>query len=149
MPSNDERTDHPAHPEADHRVGTQPPKRRAAPSSEAQQAGLLGSRLPAPRARRQGHAARDRREGHARAQAAVVRDFPRVDAPLPAHVLSRIGRSFTMRRLLAAFLLIAAPLSARVISYAPYSDRITIPAMQHLLNRHFVLYETTPANATI
>ncbi|HKS24921.1 MAG TPA: hypothetical protein VJZ76_19150 [Thermoanaerobaculia bacterium] len=54
-----------------------------------------------------------------------------------------------MRRLLAAFLLIAAPLSARVISYAPYSDRITIPAMQHRLNRHFVLYETTPANATI
>ncbi|HEY6137261.1 MAG TPA: hypothetical protein VI670_05810 [Thermoanaerobaculia bacterium] len=53
-----------------------------------------------------------------------------------------------MRRLLAAFLLIAAPLSARVVSYAPYSDRITIPAMQHRLNRHFVLFETTPANAT-
>jgi hypothetical protein len=52
-----------------------------------------------------------------------------------------------MRRLLAALLLFAAvPLAARVISYAPYSDRITIPATQHRLNRHFVLYETTPSN---
>jgi hypothetical protein len=49
-----------------------------------------------------------------------------------------------MRRLLAALLLIAAPLSARVISYAPYSDRLTIPAVQSRLNRHFVLLEMPP-----
>jgi hypothetical protein len=52
-----------------------------------------------------------------------------------------------MRRLLAASLLIAAvPLSARVISYAPYSDRVTTPAMQNRLNRHFVLYETAASS---
>jgi hypothetical protein len=53
-----------------------------------------------------------------------------------------------MRRLIATLFLFAAPLSARVISYAPYSDRITVPAMQHRLNRHFVLYETTAATPT-
>jgi len=52
-----------------------------------------------------------------------------------------------MRRLLGALLLFAAPLSARVISYAPYSDRISIPAMQNRLNRHFVLFETLPSTA--
>ena len=47
-----------------------------------------------------------------------------------------------MRRLLPALLLFAATAaSARVISYAPYSDRITIPATQSRLNRHFVLLE--------
>jgi len=50
-----------------------------------------------------------------------------------------------MRRLLPALLLFAATAaSARVISYAPYSDRITIPATQSRLNRHFVLLELSP-----
>ena len=50
-----------------------------------------------------------------------------------------------MRRLLPALLLFAATAaSARVISYAPYSDRVTIPAMQSRLNRHFVLLELAP-----
>jgi hypothetical protein len=52
-----------------------------------------------------------------------------------------------MRRLLPVlFLLAATAASARVISYAPYSDRVTIPAMQSRLNRHFVLLELTPGN---
>src|SRR6266498_3563809 len=49
-----------------------------------------------------------------------------------------------MRRLLPALLLFATAASARVISYAPYSDRVTIPAMQNRLNRHFVLLELAP-----
>lgn len=54
-----------------------------------------------------------------------------------------------MRRLLAALLLFAtAPLSARVISYAPYSDRVNVPAMQSRLNRHFVLFELVPGTTT-
>src|SRR5207244_9223824 len=47
-----------------------------------------------------------------------------------------------MRRLLPALLLFAATAaSARVISYAPYSDRVSIPAVQSRLNRHAVLFE--------
>lgn len=38
-------------------------------------------------------------------------------------------------------LLAVAPLSARVLSYAPYTDQTAIPATQHRLNRHFVLLE--------
>lgn len=52
-----------------------------------------------------------------------------------------------MRRLFSALLLFAAATaSARVISYAPYSDRASVPATQSRLNRHFVLFETAPAN---
>jgi hypothetical protein len=48
-----------------------------------------------------------------------------------------------MRRLLTAFLLFAAAsASARVISYAPYSDHLATPGVQNRLNRHFVLFET-------
>ncbi len=36
---------------------------------------------------------------------------------------------------------------ARVLSYAPYSDRASIPAIQSRLNRHFVLAEQAPAPA--
>jgi len=53
-----------------------------------------------------------------------------------------------MRRLLPALLVLATTtLSARVISYAPYSDRITIGAVQSRLNRHFVLLELTPGSS--
>jgi hypothetical protein len=52
-----------------------------------------------------------------------------------------------MRRLLTTFLLFAAAsASARVISYAPYSDHLSTPAVQNRLNRHFVLFET-PVNS--
>src|SRR5205823_13111595 len=52
------------------------------------------------------------------------------------------SRSFAMRRLLPALLLFAATAaSARVISYAPYSDRMSVPAMQSRLNRHAVRSE--------
>src|SRR5207244_4679334 len=52
-----------------------------------------------------------------------------------------------MSRRLAAVVLLAAALSptvlARVISYAPYTDRLSVPAFGHLLNRHFALVETS------
>ncbi len=49
--------------------------------------------------------------------------------------------------LFAVLLFCLAPLlSARVISYAPYSDRVSFPGVQHRLSRHFVLVEgPTPA----
>jgi len=50
-----------------------------------------------------------------------------------------------MRRLLALILCLAATAAtARVISYAPYTDRNSIPALQSRLNRHFVLNESAP-----
>src|SRR5206468_325727 len=48
-----------------------------------------------------------------------------------------IGRSA------AALLLLAASIEARVISYSPYTDRASVPAVQSRLNRHFVLVEQT------
>lgn len=53
--------------------------------------------------------------------------------------------------LMSLLLLLAASLaSARIISYAPYSDRISVPAMGHRLNRHFALVETrTPSTSTM
>ena len=49
--------------------------------------------------------------------------------------------------LLAALLLCCAPiLSARVISYAPYSDRVSFVGVQHRLNRHFAVVEGPNAN---
>jgi hypothetical protein len=44
-------------------------------------------------------------------------------------------------RFAAALLLLAAVSEARVISYAPYTDRAAVPAVQNRLNRHFVLIE--------
>ena len=45
---------------------------------------------------------------------------------------------------LAVAVLLAATLAnARVVSYAPYTDRISVPAMGLRLNRHFALVETT------
>ncbi|HEY8848466.1 MAG TPA: hypothetical protein VIO12_04185, partial [Thermoanaerobaculia bacterium] len=44
---------------------------------------------------------------------------------------------------LVATLAISA--QARVISYAPYTDRVATPAMQDRMNRHFVLFEQNPA----
>ncbi len=44
--------------------------------------------------------------------------------------------------LFAILLFCVAPLlNARVISYAPYSDRVSFPGVQHRLNRHFALVE--------
>ncbi|HEV7242798.1 MAG TPA: hypothetical protein VGQ36_26460 [Thermoanaerobaculia bacterium] len=37
---------------------------------------------------------------------------------------------------------VAVPLSARVISYAPYTNRVATPAFQERTTRHFVLIET-------
>src|SRR6266849_6079947 len=51
-------------------------------------------------------------------------------------------------RLVAAFLLFSAISEARVISYAPYTNRASIPAVQNRLNRHFVLIEQTPAGSS-
>jgi len=51
-----------------------------------------------------------------------------------------------MRRLLPILLLLAsAPAGARVLSYAPYTNRVAMPAVQHRLNRHFVLVEFAQA----
>src|SRR5258706_7404504 len=51
--------------------------------------------------------------------------------------------SMYRRSLLAAILLLSAlGATARVISYAPYTDRTAIPAFQNRLNRHFALIET-------
>lgn len=49
-----------------------------------------------------------------------------------------------MKRAAFALLLLVCALSAgaRVISYAPYSDRIAIPAFQSRTNRHFALVES-------
>src|ERR1700730_14644257 len=44
-------------------------------------------------------------------------------------------------RLSAVLLLLATIAQARVISYSPYTDRASFPALQHRLNRHFVLVE--------
>ena len=45
---------------------------------------------------------------------------------------------------LAVAALLAATLAhARVVSYAPYTDRISVPAMGLRLNRHFALVETS------
>lgn len=52
-----------------------------------------------------------------------------------------------MRRLYPTFLLLlvlAVPALARVISYAPYTDQVAFPAVQHRMNRHFVLVESKP-----
>src|SRR5438128_42385 len=47
-----------------------------------------------------------------------------------------------MGRFRLAFLaLLAVTAQARVISYAPYTDRVATPAVQHRMNRHFVLFE--------
>lgn len=56
---------------------------------------------------------------------------------------------FAKHRLLACALMlcIAAAAGARVISYAPYSDRASFVAHQHRLNRHFVLVEGPTINA--
>src|ERR1700686_546019 len=40
---------------------------------------------------------------------------------------------------------VAISAQARVISYAPYTDRVATPAMQDRMNRHFVLFEQNPA----
>src|ERR1051325_6162116 len=54
-----------------------------------------------------------------------------------------------MRRLFALIVcLAAAAANARVISYAPYTNRNATPALQSRLNRHFVLYESDPATYT-
>jgi hypothetical protein len=41
---------------------------------------------------------------------------------------------------------VAATLEARVISYAPYTDRVAYPAHQSRTNRHFVLVEAKPSS---
>ena len=56
--------------------------------------------------------------------------------------MKRVGR------LAAALLLFTAAVEARVISYSPYTDRSSVPAVQDRLNRHFVLIEQTIPGAT-
>ncbi|HEV7241188.1 MAG TPA: hypothetical protein VGQ36_18290 [Thermoanaerobaculia bacterium] len=46
--------------------------------------------------------------------------------------------------LLSLSLFIAAPIFARVISYAPYTNRVAIPSTQDRASRHFVLIEAKP-----
>src|SRR5581483_4881869 len=58
-----------------------------------------------------------------------------------------------MARVIRFALLIAvvvsAPLHARVLSYAPYTDRGAIPAVQSRLDRHFVLVEQIGATQPV
>src|SRR5688572_20295789 len=57
----------------------------------------------------------------------------------------RGGRmTLKIRSLLLVVLLATLPLSARVISYSPYTDRVAIPAQQERTNRYFVLIEAAP-----
>ncbi|HSP34701.1 MAG TPA: hypothetical protein VLU46_10335, partial [Thermoanaerobaculia bacterium] len=58
----------------------------------------------------------------------------------------RSGRSAVV---VAVCLLAAAALQARVISYAPYSDRVSFVAHQNRLNRHFVVVEGAPSSPQI
>ncbi len=46
-----------------------------------------------------------------------------------------------LRLSVATAVLLASTVSARVISYAPYTDRSAAPALQHRMNRYFVLLE--------
>ena len=51
-----------------------------------------------------------------------------------------------MKRLFVILAVVAAgatSASARILSYAPYTDRTATPVLQHRLNRHFVLLETS------
>ena len=50
-----------------------------------------------------------------------------------------------MKRCVLALLsgLFAFAAAARVISYAPYTDRTTVPAFQHRNTRHFLAIELT------
>jgi hypothetical protein len=54
--------------------------------------------------------------------------------------MSRLTRFLTA---LLLFLSVAA--SARVISYAPYSNEISVPALQHRMNRHMAVVEAPTA----
>lgn len=45
---------------------------------------------------------------------------------------------------LSLLFVLSVPAMARVISYAPYTDQVAFPAVQHRMNRHFVLVETKP-----
>jgi hypothetical protein len=49
----------------------------------------------------------------------------------------------TRSAVLCTVVLLATAAQARVISYSPYTDRASIPAVQSRLNRHFVLVEQT------
>src|SRR5437763_1187626 len=40
-------------------------------------------------------------------------------------------------------LLVSTAVSARVISYSPYSDHVSYPATQHRMNRRFAIFEVT------
>ncbi len=53
-------------------------------------------------------------------------------------------RSLARREVLLAVVLsaVASILPARIISYAPVTDRHAVPAIQHRLNRHYVLIES-------
>jgi hypothetical protein len=56
-------------------------------------------------------------------------------------------RNILFSALLASFVISA---QARVVSYAPYSDRASYPALQHRLNRHVVVVEgESPTNGGI
>jgi hypothetical protein len=46
-------------------------------------------------------------------------------------------------RLLLTTILLAAAAQARVLSYAPYTDHTSMPALQSRTNRHFAIMETT------
>ena len=50
-------------------------------------------------------------------------------------------RSFAL-----ALLLVASAAGARIISYSPYSDRISYPATQHRMNRFFAIVEVVPVS---
>ena len=52
-------------------------------------------------------------------------------------------------RCVAALLLLSSISQARVISYSPYTNRASIPAVQNRLNRHFVLFEQTTVGSGI
>jgi hypothetical protein len=51
--------------------------------------------------------------------------------------------------LLAVTLAVAVSSFARVVSYAPYTNRVATPSFQERSSRHFVLIETTPENFAV
>jgi len=52
-----------------------------------------------------------------------------------------------VRAFVTALLFVASAAGARVISYSPYSDRVSYPAEQHRTNRFFAIVEVAAASA--
>jgi hypothetical protein len=64
------------------------------------------------------------------------------DRPQETTTMFALDRPSRATLVAIAMLMLATVATARVISYSPYSDRVTVPAQQHRMNRYFVLMES-------